>query len=150
MKKWRKVMIGMLLLALPLYCGLSFWITVSATGEDYYYLYYRPTRSEDSLAMAFTIALRRNHSRAYYFTVPELHARLDEWMKTHEPRFCRWPEPFTLGTGRTRRGYHVVYSCVLTDPNIDQYTIEVDTILIENGKITNWGKAREDISRRPR
>lgn len=147
MKKWRKVMIGVLLLALPLYCGLSYWITASATGEDYYYLYYRPARSEDSLALAFTVALRSNNPRAYDFTIPALHAKLDEWMKTHEPRYCLWTEPFTLGSHDTGGRYTVVYSCPVTDPTIREYTMVIDFIKMENGKITNWGNAIEAIKR---
>lgn len=136
MKKWR------LILSLISITGLIGCTIVLALNslvvDDYYLLRQRDTETE--VAVAFTVALRKNHPSAYQMIDPLLIPRLDKWMETHQEPKCVRRDNDVLAGGVN--GITVFYSCD-TETN-DWYQLSVYNIIIEDMKITNWGEIRED------
>lgn len=127
--------------------GLLIWAVNSPLIQDYYIMYYTREKSEGAFALAFTVALRRNHPAAYQMAVPEQHPRLDKWMKTHKPQYCLRKAYLMLGGSGTVEGNQVVYACTNANPAIYDYALTIDNILIENNLITDWGPIKEEISK---
>ncbi len=127
--------------------GISIWAVNSPLVEDYYLIYYTREKSEGAFVLAFTIALRRNHPAVYQMAVPDQHPRLDQWMKTHQPQFCKRKAYLMLGGGGTVEGNQVVYACTNANPDIYDYALTIDNIIIENNLITDWGPIKEEISK---
>ena len=145
MKRWRR---GFLLICsiLILLFGTFVWAATSPTVDDYYHLYYSRENSESALALAFTIALRRNHLSAYQMVVPEVHQELDDWMQTHQPQLCKSKAYLMLGGTGTNTGYQVIYGCENAKSALWNYAFEVDDIEIEEMKIVSWGEIIEKFN----
>jgi hypothetical protein len=85
-----------------------------------------------------------NHKAAYEMIDPSLKPRLDEWMKTHQPRKCTRKANVLGGDGPRPRGGVVYFDCHIR--YIGVYSLVVDGIVIEDMKVVDWGEIREEIN----
>lgn len=53
-----------------------------------------------------------------------------------------------LGGGGTEIGRKVIYACTNADPDIKDYALTVDNIVIEDNTVIDWGPVKEEINQR--
>ena len=131
------------LLAFIFICGFKTWIDTSPRANDYMWIHKRDTESD--LARAFVTALRINHPAAYEMIDSNLKPRLDKWMSAHLGQNCiREADVFLSGLGND--GYSAIFGCRVKDRSL---TFQVESIVINQMKVVDWGEVTEEFSNFP-
>ena len=113
-------------------CLLIWLMFTSITLDDYFLLH--QIEDESDLAIAFTVALRKNDPAAYEMVDAALTPRLDKWMELHQVPKCtrRTQDILSMGAGE---GIGVMYSCRTRDGGGFRLVTE---IVIEDMKVIDW------------
>lgn len=124
--------------SLVLLLSLVFVWGSSAQVDEYFRMFKRDTESE--VAVAFALALIKNHSAAYEIADSDLESQIDEWMKTRQPPNCTNETYFFYGHSADS-GFDVFYDCYTRDGA--QYFFTINHIKIEEGKIVDFSSVSE-------
>lgn len=110
----------------------------SAQVDEYFRLFKRGTESE--LAVAFALALIKNHPVAYEIADTDLESRIDEWMKNRQPPNCTNETYFFYGHSGDGV-FDVFYDCYTRDGA--QYFFTINHIKIKDLKIVDFASVSE-------
>jgi len=135
--KHKLLIIGSLVVLL----GLVFVWGSSAQVDEYFRMLKRNTESE--VAVAFALALIKNHPAAYEIADVGLKSQIDEWMTTRQSPKCTNETYFFYGHSGDG-AFDVFYDCYTRDGA--QYFFTVTHIKIEELKIVDFASVSERIN----
>ncbi|MCB8927293.1 MAG: hypothetical protein H6652_16880 [Ardenticatenaceae bacterium] len=113
----------------------------TAQLDEYFRMFKRDTESE--VAVAFALALIKNHSAAYEIADADMKSQIDEWMTTRQPPNCTNETYFFYGHSGDGV-FDVFYDCYTRDGA--QYFFTITHIKIEELKIVDFASVSERVN----
>ena len=137
MKKNTKILL-LVLFVIVFAIGLRIWADNSPIGGDGQSS--PPPDPKVQLAYGFAFSLFTNDPDAYDMIDPNLRARLDEWMNSHQSQKCVGEITYSVISAGTNLGDKITFGCSNGRSHLD---FEVDDIVIQDMKVIDWGEVRE-------